>query len=65
MSQSLIVYSEVLSIVGDPYYQAKVLRAWEFIELDEPLQKRRRALEQNCAKGDPFWNIHVALAFMA
>ena len=54
-----------LACVGHPYYQKQVLEAWGYIELDEPLLKRRHAIEASVSRGECFWNIHVALAFLA
>ncbi len=54
-----------LPIIGDPYYQQKVLDTWQFIELDAPLEARRKTIQDNIKSKQSFWNIHVALAFIA
>jgi ADP-heptose:LPS heptosyltransferase/predicted O-methyltransferase YrrM len=55
-----------LPVVGAVPFQRMVLRAWDHIQLDEPLRRRygliRSNLDQQAA---PLWNIHVALAFLA
>jgi glycosyltransferase involved in cell wall biosynthesis/ADP-heptose:LPS heptosyltransferase/predicted SAM-dependent methyltransferase/predicted O-methyltransferase YrrM len=56
---------QTLQVVGDPYYQDKVIQAWSFIEIDKPVQERRKLMLDNIEHGRPFWNIHVALAFLA
>jgi ADP-heptose:LPS heptosyltransferase/predicted O-methyltransferase YrrM/glycosyltransferase involved in cell wall biosynthesis/SAM-dependent methyltransferase len=56
---------EALVIAGALTYQKKVIEAWSHIELDSPLLLRKACLEENVAKGDPFWNLHVGLAFVA
>jgi ADP-heptose:LPS heptosyltransferase/predicted O-methyltransferase YrrM len=52
-------------IIGGVEQQKKVLRAWQHIQLDEPLIRRREIITDNLHKGETFWNIHVALAFLA
>jgi ADP-heptose:LPS heptosyltransferase/predicted O-methyltransferase YrrM len=56
---------EILPVIGGERYQKMVLDAWQFIELDAPLQLRRQTLRENTATGKSFWNNHVALAFLA
>lgn len=56
---------EVLATVGAVKYQRKVLDAWSHVELDAPLLLRKECMEQHIENGSPFWNIHVALAFVA
>jgi len=55
----------VLPIIGDPQYMQLVLDAWQHIELDEPLLWRCQVIKECIAAGKPFWNNHVALAFLA
>ncbi|MBN2272083.1 MAG: glycosyltransferase, partial [Sedimentisphaerales bacterium] len=54
-----------LSVIGKTDYQKKVLDAWRYIKIDAPLQSRRRVMTENMEQGRSFWNIHVALAFLA
>lgn len=58
--------AQSLPVLGAAPFQQMVLRAWDHIQLDEPLRRRydliRSNLDQQAA---PFWNIHVALAFLA
>jgi len=54
-----------LSVIGKTDYQKKVLDAWRYIKIDAPLQSRRRVMTENIEQGRAFWNIHVALAFLA
>lgn len=54
-----------LRVIGDAEHLRHVLDAWQHIELDEPLERRRDTLRSCIHSGDPFWNIHVALAFLA
>lgn len=56
---------QIRKVVGDPYYQKKVIEAWDFLETDEPVVKRRDMMLEYILNGLPFWNIHVALAFIA
>jgi len=57
---------EVCAIVGAVPFQKMVLRAWEQIQLDEPLVRRYGLITDNVEHGGgPFWNIHVALAFLS
>jgi predicted O-methyltransferase YrrM len=60
-------YSEDLlrSVIGDTIYQMKVLHSWRSIELDAPLMSRQTHMLRNIGEKVPFWNIHVALAFLA
>jgi ADP-heptose:LPS heptosyltransferase/peptidoglycan/xylan/chitin deacetylase (PgdA/CDA1 family)/predicted O-methyltransferase YrrM len=55
---------EALATVGSVKYQRKTLDAWSHIELDSPLLFRKESMEQHIENGSPFWNIHVALAFV-
>ena len=63
--EEAISEAESLPLIGAAFYQQKVLEAWNYIELDEPLEGRRRKITQNIGEGKPFWNNHVALAFIA
>jgi glycosyltransferase involved in cell wall biosynthesis/ADP-heptose:LPS heptosyltransferase len=56
---------QALQVIGDTYYQKKVVEAWNLIEIDEPVIKRKDLMTQNIQQNKPFWNIHVALAFLA
>ena len=56
---------QTLPVIGDPYYQKKVVQAWSFTEIDAPIQERKHLMVRNIEDGDFFWNIHVALAFLA
>jgi predicted O-methyltransferase YrrM len=56
---------EILPIIGVSTYLRKVISAWEFIELDQPLKSRNTKILEYRAEEKPFWNIHVALAFIA
>ncbi|MEJ2704217.1 MAG: glycosyltransferase family 9 protein, partial [Sedimentisphaerales bacterium] len=56
---------QALHVIGDPHYQKKVVQAWSFIEIDAPAQKRKYSMVQNIESNSFFWNIHVALAFLA
>ncbi|MCK4816380.1 glycosyltransferase family 2 protein, partial [bacterium] len=56
---------QALQVIGDTYYQKKVVEAWNLIEIDEPVIKRKNLMAQNIQQNKPFWNIHVALAFLA
>jgi len=56
---------QALQVIGDTYYQKKVVEAWNLIEIDEPVIKRKNLMTQNIQQNKPFWNIHVALAFLA
>ena len=56
---------QILPVIGHPHYQKKVVQAWSFIEIDAPVQKRKDLMARNIEGGEFFWNIHVALAFLA
>jgi ADP-heptose:LPS heptosyltransferase/glycosyltransferase involved in cell wall biosynthesis/predicted O-methyltransferase YrrM len=56
---------QILRVIGDPYYQNKVVQAWSHIEIDASVQKRKDLMVRNIEGDDSFWNIHVALAFLA
>jgi glycosyltransferase involved in cell wall biosynthesis/ADP-heptose:LPS heptosyltransferase len=56
---------QTLPVVGDTYYQKKVVDAWDFIEIDEPIQIRKDLMIQNIKQGKLFWNLNVALIFLA
>lgn len=56
---------QTLPVVGDTYYQKKVVEAWDFIEIDEPIQIRKDLMIQNIKQGKLFWNLNVALIFLA
>lgn len=56
---------ETRTIIGAVVQQQKVLRALQNIKLEEPLLELNRIIQENVNKGEVFWNIHVALAFLA
>jgi MoaA/NifB/PqqE/SkfB family radical SAM enzyme/predicted O-methyltransferase YrrM/tetratricopeptide (TPR) repeat protein len=57
--------SQILHVVGAERYQRRVLEAWTHIETDAPIRKRIQWMQEHMENGRPFWNIHVALAFLA
>lgn len=56
---------ECLSTIGSISNQLRVLEAWELIELDEPLIKRRKIIEDNISKQNLYWNVYVAISHLA
>lgn len=58
--------NESRTVIGDAYFQKMTLRAWDCIQLDEPLRKRYEFIRGNVEQqSGSFWNNHVALAFLA
>lgn len=56
-------FSLKCKLIGLPVYQKKVLEAWSFIELDQPLLARKKVIEKNIETSASFWNIHVGLSY--
>jgi len=57
--------ADILPVIGAAYYQKKVLDSWRFVKIDKPVQNRNEQMLKNINSGQVFWNIHVALAFLA
>ena len=57
--------AETLPVIGCTCYQKKVLEAWNFMEIDQAIEKKKNLILQNIEQNKPFWNIHVALSFLA
>lgn len=56
---------QALQMIGSTYYQKKVVEAWNFIEIDKFIIKRKNLMIQNIQQNKLFWTVHVALAFLA
>ncbi len=53
-----------IEVIGSAKYQQAALDAWDYIELDEPLLRRRDTIRENIRDGVKFWNVHVGLAYL-
>ncbi|MBU1863542.1 MAG: methyltransferase domain-containing protein [Candidatus Omnitrophica bacterium] len=61
----LISEENILQTIGNGDIQRMVTDAWNYIELDEPLIRRRDHILKCIQDASSFWNIHSVLAFIA
>jgi glycosyltransferase involved in cell wall biosynthesis/ADP-heptose:LPS heptosyltransferase/predicted O-methyltransferase YrrM/Tfp pilus assembly protein PilF len=64
-AQPDIAADSIHAIIGSRNYLEKTLAAWQHIQLDAPVKTRFHKISEAIATGRPFWNNHVAFAFLA
>jgi hypothetical protein len=63
--ESTVTDDPLNKIIGSNKYLEKTLAGWKHLQLDAPVELRVHTIREAIATGRPFWNHHVALAFLA
>ena len=56
---------EISKIISNAEIKNSILKSWNFIEIDPPLLKRSERIKKSLLSDDSFWNVHIALCFLA